>query len=533
MIEPTVFQTWGQELPIEFVSTTTIVLFVIFSLVMIGIGIYTSRFQRSEEDYYVAGRGIGLWVIALSAFAAIQSGWGLVGTPATYYQVGLELLVWFTFAPFGIVLGYYLLARKMRVLGEVKNAITPADAVYHRYRDERARLLAATAVFLGVIGYLAAQYAALGVIGSLILPFGFLEALLISFVVVGLYTVLGGIMAAIWSDAIQGAMMAFSGLAVGWYLFTEYPGGFEGAMTTLSTEAPELLHLNLLGGNGIAPIGLSLSVLIIMFTIPAMPHLITRFYMTRSVGALKWGALITGGAYLVTTLIWWTGPFMRAAVLDGSIEVPTAITAMPLAVINFTPPFVASFIFVALVAAVMSTSNAFLNMGASAIMHDVAGQYMDREFSDREEVLYGRITTAVVLVGAFLLAAVSGSIVFVLGAAGWAIFVSALLPGIVVGYNWRRATTEGMLAGGSTALVLTLVLAYGSEFGLFELPMGFLGGQVATVVGLVTFVIVSLVTSSSTYDDLDREVKIAMDTPNLSGRPESPSQPDPVLPGDD
>lgn len=533
MIEPIPLQTWGQELPIDFVSTTTIVLFAIFSLVMIGIGLYTSRFQHSEEDYYVAGRGVGLWVIALSAFAAIQSGWGLVGTPAAYYQVGLELLVWFSFAPFGIVLGYYLLARKMRVLGEVKNAITPADAVYHRYEDERARLLAAAAVFLGVIGYLAAQYAALGVIGSLILPFGFLEALLISFVVVGLYTILGGIMAAIWSDAIQGAMMAFSGLAVGWYLFTGYPGGISGAMNTLASESPQLLQLKLLGANGIAPIGLSLSVLIIMFTIPAMPHLITRFYMTRSVGALKWGGLITGGAYLVTTLIWWTGPFMRAAVLEGSIEVPTATTAMPLAVINFAPPFIASFVFVALIAAVMSTSNAFLNMGASAIMHDIAGEYMDREFSDEQEVRYGRITTAVVLVGAFVLAAVSGSIVFVLGAAGWAIFVSALLPGIVLGYNWRGATTEGMLAGGSTALVLTLVLAYGAEFGLFTLPMGFLGGQLATVVGFVVFIVVSLVTSSNTYEQLDEEVKIAMDTPKLSGSPPSSQQRERGAPSDD
>lgn len=97
----------------------------------------------------------------------------------------------------------------------MKNAITTADAVYCRFQDERARLLVAVAVFLGCIGYLAAQYAALGVIGALILPVGFYEALLIGFVVVGLYTVLGGILAAIWSDAVQGAMMALSGLLVG------------------------------------------------------------------------------------------------------------------------------------------------------------------------------------------------------------------------------------------------------------------------------------------------------------------------------
>lgn len=517
-------QTWGQELPIDFSTTTTVVLFGIFSLVMLGIGLYAARFQQSEGDYYVGGRRSGLWVIALSAFASIQSGWGLVGTPGTYYAVGLEPLVWFMLAPVGIVLGYWLLARKMRVLGEVKDAMTAADAVYHRFQDERARLLAAAAVFLGVIGYLAAQYAALGVIGSLILPVGFFEALLISFIVVGLYTVLGGILAAIWSDAVQGAMMALSGILVGFYLFTNYPGGVSGAMNTLASEAPELLALNLLGGAGITPIGLSLSIIIIMLTIPAMPHLITRFYMTRTVGVLKWGALITGGAYLVTTLIWWTGPMMRAAVIDGSVTVPNPDTAMPLAVTTFAPPFIAAFVLVAVIAAVMSTSNAFLNLGAAAIMHDVVSKYMGKDLTDNQEVQYGRVTTAFVLVAAFALAAGSGSLVFVLGAAGWAIFVSVLLPGIVLGYNWKGATSEGLIAGGATGLGLTLILAYGVEFGFVTLPMSFLGGQVANIVGLVVFVVVSLVTSTSTYEDLDEEVQVTMDTARLSEKTSAPQR---------
>lgn len=524
MTEMIPIQAWGDELPIDFVSTTSIVLFVVFSIVMIGIGVYAARFQSNEEDYYVAGRGSGLWVIALSAFAAIQSGWGLVGNPGSYYVVGFEMFVWFMFAPVGIVLGYWLLARKMRVLGHVKNAITVADAIYFRFQDERARLLAATAVFLGCIGYLAAQYAALGVIGALILPVGFYEALLIGFIVVGLYTVLGGILAAIWSDAIQGAMMAVSGLLVGWFLFTNYPGGFTGAMDTISAESPGYLDLGLLGMAGGIPIGLSLSIIIIMFTLPAMPHLITRFYMTRTVGVLKWGALITGGAYLVTTLIWWTGPFMQAATLTGLVEVPHPDTAMPLALIEFAPPFVAAFVLVAIIAAIMSTSNAFLNLGAAAVMHDVIAEYLEKDLTDHQEVLYGRVATAAVLVGAFLLAAVSGSLVFVLGAAGWAIFVSVIFPGVVIGYNWKRATAEGLIWGGGTALVLTLVLAYGAEFGLFEMPMGFLGGQVASVIGIAVFVLVSLITSSSTYEDVQEDVKIAMDTPKLSGQPPSPDQ---------
>jgi sodium/proline symporter len=206
---------------------------------------------------------------------------------------------------------------------------------------------------------------------------------------------------------------------------------------------------------------------------------------------------------------------------------------MPLALINFAPPFITAFVLVAVIAAVMSTSNAFLNLGAAAIMHDVVGEYMDKDLTDEQDVLYGRITTAAVLIGAFLLAAGSGSLVFVLGAAGWGILVSVLLPGIVFGYNWRGATTEGLLAGGTTALVLTLVLAYGSQFGVLSLPMGFLGGQVATVIGIVVFLAVSFVTSSNTYEDLDERTRIAMDTPRLGGTPSSSRREQEGVPSDD
>ena len=117
---------------------------------------------------------------------------------------------------------------------------------------------------------------------------------------------------------------------------------------------------------------------------------------------------------------------------------------------------------------------------------------------------------------AFVLAATFPNIIFVIGAAGWGIFASVLFPCVAIGYNWKGATAEGALWGGSVGLVLTLVLAYGAEFAGIQIPFGFLGGQVATVVAVVVFVGVSLVTSTKAYDTVDRDIKFILDMGRLN-----------------
>lgn len=190
-------QEWGGEAPISFDTPLTMVFVGFFFVLMIGIGLFAGGYQSDEVEYYAAGRRSGIIVIALSGYAAIQSGWGMIGTPGAIYGVGFEFLI-MNFPPLGFVLAYWLLAKKMRLLGMFKDAITAPDALYHRFGEsDHVRLLGAISVFLGCVGYLAAQYAALGVIGAVIFPFGFFESLVIGMAVVGIYTVIGGSLAAI------------------------------------------------------------------------------------------------------------------------------------------------------------------------------------------------------------------------------------------------------------------------------------------------------------------------------------------------
>lgn len=506
-------QTWGGDIGIEYYSPIAVVFIVIFSVLMIGIGIVASRYQTDQAEYFVAGRRGGTVVIALSIFVSIASGWSLIGVPGTGYGIGIEYLI-VSGIPItiGFVISYWLLGRKMRMLGEMKGAITAPDAMYYRFKDERVRLLGAISVLLGCIGYLAAQYAALGIVGAIILPVSFLQALILGLIIVGFYTVIGGMLAAIWSDAIQGLVMIVGGILAAYYIITGYPNGVNGMISTISTSQPGFFEFTLLGMNGLAPVGLILSVLVIQFTVAGQPHAITKFYMVKDVSLLRWGALITGLGYLMTTLYWVSAPFVRAAVIEGDISnLNNPDATLPLALIEFAPEIVVAFVLTAVIAAIMSTSNAFLNMGASAVVHDYFIQYHDHDLTSDQEVLYGRIVTLIILVGAGILAATFPGLIFVLGAAGWAIFAAVIFPCIAIAYNWNGATTEGALWGSGTGLILTIVLAYGVAYLDLSLPVGILGGQLAMVIGYVVFVGVSLVTSTNAYDDLDADIQEILD----------------------
>jgi sodium/proline symporter len=514
-------QAWGGELPVQYSSDLAVVFMVVFSLLMIGIGVLAGRSQSSEEDYFVAGRSAGILVIALSVFASIQSGWGIVGFPGSAYTNGFEFIfIMGTSVIVGFVVAYWLLARKMRLLGEMRNAITAPDAMYYRFEDERVRLLGAAAVFLGSMGYLASQYAALGIIGALVLPVGFYEALIVGLIVLGFYTVIGGILAAIWSDAIQGTMMIIGSFLTVYYVFTNYEGGLGGMISTLQTNSPEMFQFTLLGGDGVASLGFLLSAIVIGLTLAGQPHAITKFYMTKRVSILKWGALISGLGYLLTSLYWWVGPLMRAAVSRGQFggELPASDVVLPMALIEYAPPVVTAFVLTSIVAAIMSTSNAFLNIGASAVVHDFLIKYMEVDLSSSQQVLWSRVITGGLLVGAGVVAATFPGLIFVLGAAGWAIFASVIFPGVALSYNWGGATTEGILAGGSVGLGLTIAFAYGANYVGLSLPLGLLGGQVATVLGILVFVGVSLVTGTNAYGDMAQDVRRVVDVSRVSGQ---------------
>jgi sodium/proline symporter len=70
-------------------SVPTLITFIVYFFVLLGIGFDFYRRSANIEDYLLGGRGMGSWVTALSAQASDMSGWLLMGLPGAIYLGGM------------------------------------------------------------------------------------------------------------------------------------------------------------------------------------------------------------------------------------------------------------------------------------------------------------------------------------------------------------------------------------------------------------------------------------------------------------
>ncbi len=162
--------------------------------------------------------------------------------------------------------------------------------------------------------------------------------------------------------------------------------------------------------------------------------------------------------------------------------------------------------FAGLFAAIMSTADSFLNIGAAALVHDVPKAL--RGASLRRELMWARIAT--VGLGAFSAGFalfshyVNDRLVAVLGAFGWGTFGAALVPAVAIGFNWKRATP----LAANVAIASSLVVNFAIEIFDVAIPHNIHGGAVSLLVSLTLFFGISY---ASTPPKLPAGVEALMD----------------------
>ena len=214
--------------------------------------------------------------------------------------------------------------------------------------------------------------------------------------------------------------------------------------------------------------------------------------MTRRAEDVRWTLPATIEGYMVTALLWIVvGLTMRALVVSHAHpELANADSAAPDFLQYFTHPVLAGIVFAGLFAAIMSTADAFLNIGAAAIVHDIPVGVRGKPVEN--ELKWARIVTVLIGCTAMLFALYSREMVALLGAFGWGTFAAALVPTVAIGLNWKRATSSAACV----AIASSLVVNFSIRAFNFHVPLNIDSGAVALLVSLVLFIGVSLVTSN-------------------------------------
>jgi Na+/proline symporter len=427
----------------------------------IVVGIWAARRTRTAKDFFIAGQRVGLLVIAMATMSAAFSGFVFLGGPGLTYRIGVGSL--FIILPVGFTSGLlcWVVGRRLRLLASAREVYTIPDALECRYRSRLTSALGALAVVVGTIGYLGAQILALGLLIEAIFgtrealgPWSLVVAMVVGMAVVLFYSIAGGMMAGVYTDLLQGGVMLLAAVAV--FGHALQVGG--GAAEIIGSIAGSEHFAGMLRPFGSVSVMTALGFFFVFGVgVLGQPHMLHKFYMLRDARQLKWMPLVLGASQTVCLLIWvGVGLTVPALVAEGRmlpLDRPDDATMRFL--LDFTPDLVAGLALAGALAAIMSTSDSFLNIGAAALVRDLprlVGRPIQRQ------LLWGRVATAGVAVAATGLALAYGDLIALLGTFAFGTLAAALAPALAVGLNWSRVTAAAATASIATGLGLNLAL---------------------------------------------------------------------------
>jgi Na+/proline symporter len=196
---------------------------------------------------------------------------------------------------------------------------------------------------------------------------------------------------------------------------------------------------------------------------------------------------------------------MRALVVGGLHPgLAAADAAAPEFLQLYAHPLLAGVVFAALFAAIMSTADGFLNIGAAALVHDIPVAFRGRSLQN--ELLWARVGTIALAIVAALFALYSyyenQRLVALLGAFGWGTFGAALVPAVAIGLNWKRATSLAACVAISSSLVVNLAI----EIFDISIPGGLHGGTVSLLLSMTLFLGISFASQPPQLDPVVAEI---------------------------
>ncbi len=475
-------------------------------------GLWAMRRTHNTSDFFIAGRGLGPIVVALALFSSTLSGFGFVGGPGLVYSIGVSSFWMVVISSTGYAIGFFLVAKRIRMIAELRDCISLPDIVAARYGSQSVRFMIAVTIVLGVMGYLATQILAMAVVMQAILSgtatfanISLVTCVVISSAVLIFYCVTGGIIASVYTDVVQGAIMIVAGTLILFTAVNVFDGGMQEATSIILADDAEAVMpygaagmLASLGWFFVFGLGLA-----------GQPHLITKMMMNKEMADNRTILPMSLFGYVMAALLWISiGIVMRAAVIDGVVPplaLPDDAASVFLSV--FTNPLLAGVVFAGLFAAIMSTSDAFLNIGTAAIIHDIPKSIRGKSINN--ELFWARVVTIILAIVAASFALYShyrdATLVAILGAFGWGTFAAGIFPVVAVGLNWKGATVAGAVTAISAALLINFV----TQLAGVTFPYGVSGQLAAFVTSMVLFIGVSLVTKKPVLDsDINRMMDI-------------------------
>ena len=427
--------------------TVHAIVFLAYFALLFYIGRLSLQRTKTEEDYWIAGGKLG-WLVGGATLAATHASAGtFVGTMGVIYGVGWS----FCWLVLSIPLAYWFVAAVLAPRFTRQRELTLPAFIERRYYSKRARALAAAIILIANVIYIQAQIVAGGMIANVVLGVPAVWGMAVFTVVLIGYTMVGGMVAVVYTDLLQLVVMVV-GTLIAVPIALSHVGGLSGLLESVPAIKPDVFSWGAMPAFQLITIGLAFAL-----GSATTPQQLVRLYTMKDMRTIRRGVLVaiivaTGLNLLVFLLA------LTSIVLFP--DLPNADLAMPTLVTRALPPLLAAILLAAITAAMMSTVDSLLIVAGAALSKDIYQTLIDPTISERRRLWIDRI--GIVLVGAapvaLLLSGVGeGELVQFIVLLFTALMASCFFMPVVAGVYWRRATREGAMAAMVGGLGATLV----------------------------------------------------------------------------
>ena len=444
--------------------STVGIIFIFYLLFLIVVGLMTIKYNKSQEDYLLAGRRLGPWVTAFSERASGESAWLLLALPGAAISVGLGEAWTVIGITVGIIVSWYLIAEKLRIETEKYAALTIPGYLHKKYNDNSniIRLFSAVIIAFFFLFYVSAQFHASGKVINTLFGLSSINGIIIGAIVIISYTLLGGFLAIAWTDLLQGILM------IGTLVILPIVGIIElqNQERTIYEALNQFGESNssfTTGKSGIAALSVVIGGLSWGLGYLGQPHLVIRYMAIKNPKDIKKAKLIA---------MLWALPGILGAFFIGLVAlnyfgpdffiINDVEQAMPLLAKELLPPILAGLLISGAVAAMMSTADSQLLVSTSAITEDFIHQYLGLSISNKTLLLINRITIIILGIIAFCIAIfseLSGKNIFGVVSYAWSGLGSSFGPVLVLSLWWPKTTRKGVIAGLLVGFFSTIIWA--------------------------------------------------------------------------
>lgn len=436
----------------------------VYAIFMLAVGILYSRKGGGMASFTVGGRSAGAWISALSYGTAYFSAVMFIGySGSSGWSYGLwSVLVGVGNAVFGSLLAWVVLANRTRELTRQHHIKSMPQLFSKRFESQGMRTFSAIVIFLFLIPYSASVYKGLTSVCSVLLGIDQQVCMIVIAIASALLLILGGYMATLKADFVQGFVMMF-GVAILIVLVVLSPqvGGLSKGFSNMM-DYMESHQMAPLPGN--AALALVSTILMTSFGTWGLPQMVHKYYGIKDKREVRRGVvistffalLVSGGGYFIGSL---SHLFFGETLPEGGKDylIPLMLESAGL------PNILVGVILVLLISASVSTLSSITLTACSTLSMDLIKARVAKNMEDKNVAAMTRILCLVFVVMSYLIANYPTPILEMMSYS-WGILSGAFLGPYVLTLYWKGMNRAGAWAGMIGGFLIAFLPAAASGF---------------------------------------------------------------------